>query len=885
MTRTILLLIILAVFPIFGYATHIVGGEITYQCEGYNANDDTYTYTITLTVYNDCGPANVNNTFFDDLASIGIFEGNDLYETLLIDYPGGFTLIDTELNNPCVTIPISACVRKAVYESSVDLSFENGGYDVVYQRCCRNWSISNINNAGTTGMTLHAYIPEPIDSTCNNSPIFDVLPPSFLCNNYDFELDFSASDADGDSLVYSLCTPFWGASVDIPQPSPPDSPPFFNISWASGYNASDPFSTVNGLILDSQTGFLTGMPNEIGIFAVAICVKEYRDGVLLSEVYRDYQINIYNCPSVIESVFAEQQADDLCSGLEILFENTSSNSSNFFWDFGIDGIESDTSNVTEPTFIFPNPGAYTVTLIAEPGGDCADTSYQTYVVENPISAFFENPTISCDTFTTFSFLAQGDYTGPATFQWNFGNSQTSTLENPGEITFPGPGSYNVYLTVQASGCLSNFVGQVDIPENVNSEIVPQSEFCDGLEITFENASTNAQSFQWIIGDPGDQFYSTAISPTVTFNNEGVYPATLIAYNDLACPDTSIQFFEVFPYMMPYFEVPQDVYCFDGHEINLLAEGTYQDDALIEWNFGANASQIFSNDILTSDITYSEPGIYPVTLSIFENGCEKNYTQNVEIHPNPLAKFIVLDSTGCKPLNVQFINISEAWTPMQYQWNFDNGSFSIDESPSTDYYFSGSFYPSLTVSTSSGCIDENSYTLEWPIHVFPLPQANFTVEPNIVDILDPQVYISDYSQNAISVYYDISNGDTINQTNFSYVFDNAGLFEITQTVFNEYGCFSQITGGVKVNGFLFFMPNSFTPNGDGYNDILIPEFTGVLEYSLQIYDRWGQLIFQSYNPFVGWDGNNTQEGVFTYLVKLTDLTKLPHHYNGTITLIR
>ena len=223
--------------------------------------------------------------------------------------------------------------------------------------------------------------------------------------------------------------------------------------------------------------------------------------------------------------------------------------------------------------------------------------------------------------------------------------------------------------------------------------------------------------------------------------------------------------------------------------------------------------------------------------------------------------------------------------MQYEWDFDNGSFSIEENPSTDYYYSGSFYPSLTVSTSSGCIDENSITLEWPIHVFPLPQANFTIEPSIVDILDPQVFISDYSQNAISVYYDISNGDAIDQANFSYVFNNAGIFEITQTVFNEYGCFSQVTGGVKVNGFLFFMPNSFTPNGDGYNDILAPKFTGVLEYSLQIYDRWGQLIFQSYNPYEGWDGNNAQQGVFTYLVKLTDLEKLPHHYNGTITLMR
>lgn len=866
-------------------ATHLVGGEITYSCEGYNVDDDTYSYEITLTVYRDCGPANVNNTFFDDVAYIGIYEGTFLYDTELIYYPGFNTNIDTELNNDCVSIPVSACVQKAVYISTIDLDFINGGYDIVYQRCCRNWSISNIGSAGSTGMTLHAFIPEPEDSICNSSPTFDVLPPAFLCNDYDFNLDFSASDSDGDSLVYELCTPFYGASVDDPQPFEPVSPPYFNVSWSSGYSASAPFSTVNGLVLDSQTGFLTGIPDEIGIFAIAVCVKEYRNGVLLSQIYRDYQINIYNCPSTVESVFAEQQAIDLCSGMEITFQNISTNSTSFFWDFGVENSESDTSSAIEPTFIFPQPGNYTVMLIAEPGGECADTSFQTYSIENPISAFFNSPEISCDDQTTFSFLAQGDYTGPATFYWTFGSGQVSEIENPGSITFPGSGSYNVSLTVQANGCLSNFVGQVVIPENVEAGIQPQSEFCDGFEITFSNSSSNAQNYQWIIGDPGEEIYSTSVSPTITFNDEGIYPVTLIAYNDLACPDTSVALFEVYPYMMPYFEIPIDIYCFDNQEIILEAEGTYQDFASILWEFGNTANQSNSDLVFTPPLSYSEPGVFPVTLTIVENGCEKNYTQNVEVHPNPVANFMVLDSNGCKPLSVQFINLSEAWTPLNYQWNFDNGFFSLEESPTSNYSFSGFFYPTLSISTSSGCIDEDSITLEWPIHVYPLPQANFNIDPNVVDILDPEVYITDLSQSAVAVFYDISNGESITVANSSYLFNNAGQFQITQTVWNEFGCSDQVTGGVKVKGYLFFMPNAFTPNGDGYNDLLYPEHTGILDYKIQIYDRWGQIVFISSSPDEAWDGYNAADGVYNYIVKLNDLTKTPHHYSGSITLVR
>ena len=877
----------LVLYPVWGIATHLVGGEITYECQGYNAADGTYTYNIVLTVYNDCGPANVNNTFFDLEASVGIFESDDdLYENLLISYPGDFDYIDTELNNPCVTSPISACVRKAIYEETIDLDFAEGGYEIVYQRCCRNWSISNVSNAGSTGMTLHAYIPEPEDDICNNSPVFNDLPPAFLCNNYEFELDFSASDADGDSLVYELCTPYWGGSVDFPQPSPPEPPPFSTISWSSGYSATIPFSSVSGISFDAQTAVLTGIPDEVGIFAIAICVSEYRDGVLLSQISRDYQIGIYNCPSVIESVFSEQYYLDICDGLEVEFDNISSNSDEFFWDFGVENMESDTSSELEPSFTFPEPGTYLVTLIAEPGGICADTSYQLYTVNDPLNISFDTPEIDCYPAANFSFSAEGNYSDTATFTWDFGNSTAgSTLENPTNIVFPGSGNYEITLTVESGYCINSFSSDLIIPEEVEAIIVEQTEFCNGLEVTFENASINADEYLWAIGEFGSQYFSTETTPTILFDEEGSYPVTLIAYGDLACPDTASSTIEVYPYMMPYFDLTQEVYCFDGHEVALSAGGTYQEDiAVIEWNFGANATQPFSDQINTS-ATYSEPGYYPITLTIYENNCEKNYTQTVEIHPNPTAEFTILDSNGCKPLSVQFINLSEAWTDMSYEWDFGNGAFSLQESPMTTYAYSGFYYPTLSISTSEGCIGEDSYTLEWPIHVYPLPQANFTVEPNVVDILTPIVYVTDFSLSAIDVFYEITNGDTIGSPNFDYTFRDAGQWQITQTVWNEYGCTDKVTGGVIVKGFLFFMPNAFTPNGDGHNDVLLPEYTGILTYSIEVYDRWGQIAFSSDNPANGWDGNNAQDGVYNYIVKLTDLTKTPYHFTGSITLVR
>jgi gliding motility-associated-like protein len=425
-----------------------------------------------------------------------------------------------------------------------------------------------------------------------------------------------------------------------------------------------------------------------------------------------------------------------------------------------------------------------------------------------------------------------------------------------------------------------------IPQDVVADIVQQTEFCNGFDITFENASQNAQSYQWIIGEFGSQYFSTETSPSMTFTEEGIYPVMLVAYNDLACPDTVTQYFEIYPYMMPFFELDQSVYCFEGNEILVSAGGTFQQDlAIIQWDFGINATSPFSDLIIPDAVSYTEPGVYPITLTMFENGCEKNWTEIVEVHPDPKANFIISDSSGCKPLMVQFENLSEAWTELSYFWDFGNGAFSIQENPSTTYAYSGFFFPSLSVATSEGCIGEDSYTLESPIHVFPLPQADFTVEPNVVDILDPVIEVNDYSLSSIDVFYQISNGDTIGSADFIYTFSDAGLWSITQTVWNSYGCTSTVTGGVRVNGFLFFMPNAFTPNGDGHNDVLKPEYTGILTYLFQVYDRWGQPIFTSNDPAKGWDGINAQDGVYNYIVKLTDLTKTPYHYNGTITLIR
>jgi gliding motility-associated-like protein len=140
-------------------------------------------------------------------------------------------------------------------------------------------------------------------------------------------------------------------------------------------------------------------------------------------------------------------------------------------------------------------------------------------------------------------------------------------------------------------------------------------------------------------------------------------------------------------------------------------------------------------------------------------------------------------------------------------------------------------------------------------------------------------------------YFLSDGTTYDDCNFSHSFTSAGEQRITQVVSNEYGCTATAIGYVDVGGLLFFAPNAFTPDGDGINDVWLPVATGIKEYELDIFDRWGTIIFSTSDvkePWLGQirGGNHfANNGVYYYQVKLRDLIDEAYTFDGYITIVR
>jgi len=221
--RTILLLSFLSAIFVFTSpnalkATHIVGGDFNYTCLG---NDE---YAIEMVVYRDCF---FGNPYFDIPAVIGVFDGNNELVTdigvngQLRVFPMGDDTITNQLDDPCFLIPPNVCVHKTTYRDTVTLPFTAGGYTLAYQRCCRNQTILNIVAPLESGATFLVNISETALLECNSSAKWKNFPPGFICVDEPIEFDHSAIDAEGDSLVYKLCTPLLGGSQMDPAPRPP----------------------------------------------------------------------------------------------------------------------------------------------------------------------------------------------------------------------------------------------------------------------------------------------------------------------------------------------------------------------------------------------------------------------------------------------------------------------------------------------------------------------------------------------------------------------------------------------------------------------------------------------------------------------------------------
>ena len=617
MRRTLLILLLCMAFA-SANATHIIGGELTYTHLG------SAQYLVSLVIYRDCGPANSNATGFDATVEIGAYDGTGNYLfSSFIDFDVA-TQVPVVLNNPCLTAPPSICVERSAYVDTIALPPLAGGYTLVYQRCCRSPAVLNLAAPATQGLTCSVQVPDPSVGV-DSSPSFTGYPPIALCANESLVFDHSAFDPDGDVLVYELCAPYNGGGQGNPMPSPPLPPPYTAVNWSTGYGVTNMINGAPGLAIDAGTGQLTVTPTLIGSFTVGLCVKEFRNGQMLSEVRRDLRFDVVPCQVNVTSAIQPQQ--DLCDGLTVDLVNLSSSSGSYFWDFGVPGTNADTSGLFAPSFTFPDTGVYTIMLIAEPGWPCADTAFAQFEMYLPLSPSFVPPPIQCMDALPMDLQALGNFTSAASVQWDLGGVGVPPIAmgSSVQVGVSQPGTHAVQLTISDHGCTDSYVDSIRAFPNPTVSFTSDTAGCTPLSISFIGGGTawTPLFYRWDFGDGGT---STDQFPVHVYPNPGSYSVNLEVRTDSGCVDTTSL---LKPDLITAYYPPNAAFTVTPPTVNIMDPTVLFTDAstdAVQWTYFVDGVQYTTPD---ATHTFLDGGAYTVTL-VVASGLSCTDTARVEV---------------------------------------------------------------------------------------------------------------------------------------------------------------------------------------------------------------------------------------------------------------
>ena len=471
----------------------------------------------------------------------------------------------------------------------------------------------------------------------------------------------------------------------------------------------------------------------------------------------------------------------------------------------------------------------------------------------------------------------------SSIEYDFGDNNISNLLDPTHY-YQLPGYYQPSLRVVSDmGCVNNSTIPIQIYELPLADVIIDNT-CIGNSVVFQDNSTinngNIFTYKLNSGD-GSIIESYDSIQTYEYQVAGNYDIIYTVQSDQGCESMIMQNIQI--YEQPNVDITSSQYCFG--DSTLFFTYLQDDDNITDWywDFGDKIGKSYSPDPY---YIFQETGSHIVTLHIKnENNCMNTIREIININPLPEIN-LSLDSIGCvnEIFTVENIGNNDDHNIITSEWNFGDGNIQNHE----EYIYTnpGIYDLTLKLISNKGCIN-NSLARE--IQVFDVPDIDFYCN-NYATLLNAEIEFFNQSEDVSILEWDFDNGMFSYQKNPIIHFSDTGKYNVNLTIRDNYGCENSLTKTITIQPEIsVFIPNSFSPNNDGINDIFKIETSGINSFNMKIFDRWGKIIFESDNIDYGWNGDIThysdQSNIYIYIIELYDYNNKRWVYNDEIKLIR
>ena len=485
-------------------------------------------------------------------------------------------------------------------------------------------------------------------------------------------------------------------------------------------------------------------------------------------------------------------------------------------------------------------------------------------------------------------------TGGTSYFWTSNPTDPSligqeTLANP-TVTPDTQTDYTYTVTVtNANNCSQkdSMVLQVN-PVPVLSLSADNETICYGNQVTI--TITGDAVYTWtadppdgsLAGQENNQVITVTPLETTTYTLDGVVTG-------FACHAIETITIVVTPELLSTFTMQGNEVC-QGAPFEINYTGNASPSAEYTWDFsGATINSGTGGG--PWDISWDTEGPKTISLTVTENGCPSNETiQNLTVLKSPLTAFDADPTEGCVPFDVDFTNnTTNQSSQVSYAWDFGNGETSTEESPTVSYTDPGAYNVSLTVTNDQKCADIAS--IANLIKANETPTAQFVAVPPEAILEDATI---DFTNNSVSteslVYnWDFDDGTSSDEKEPSHTYTATGVYLVNLLVTSPNGCENETSSEVIIHpDFAVYAPSAFTPNGDGKNDDFEVKGVGIKTYNLQVYSRWGELIYESNSLEDKWDGkyNGTlvPPTTYAYTISYTSMLDSDFKLQGTVTVM-